>query len=179
MQLSAQGLKLVKQWEGYREHTYLDVAGFPTIGYGHRLLASESFPNGIDETQANEILTRDVHGAEQAVTRLVKVALTQTNSFGISVKKLLEEHFPGLKFETAVQYGAQSASNPQGIAAGNFVQAFAKNFNGNETCFCAFTEKMRGHKLETRTSSFKRKVSSGTWGAIIKYPIAFASMLGV
>lgn len=77
MQLSAEGLNLVKRWEGYRQRTYLDVAGFPTIGYGHRLLDSESFPNGIEEAQANEILARDVRGAEQAVTRLVKVTLTQ------------------------------------------------------------------------------------------------------
>ena len=77
MQLSAEGLKLIKIWEGYRQRTFLDVAGFPTIGYGHRLLASESFPNGIEEAQANEILARDVRGAEQTVTRLVKVALTQ------------------------------------------------------------------------------------------------------
>jgi lysozyme len=77
MQLSAEGLMLVKQWEGYRQRTYLDVAGFPTIGYGHRLLASESFPNGIEEAQANEIMARDVRGAEQSVMRLVKVALTQ------------------------------------------------------------------------------------------------------
>jgi lysozyme len=77
MQLSAEGLNLVKRWEGYRQHTYLDVAGFPTIGFGHRLLASESFPNGIEEAQANAILARDVRGAEQAVTRMVKVTLTQ------------------------------------------------------------------------------------------------------
>jgi lysozyme len=77
MHLSAEGLKLVKRWEGYRERTYLDVAGFPTIGYGHRLLASESFSNGIEEAQANEILACDVRSAEQAVTRMVKVPLTQ------------------------------------------------------------------------------------------------------
>jgi lysozyme len=77
MRLSAEGLELVKRWEGYRQRTYLDIAGFPTIGYGHRLLASESFSNGIEEAQANEILACDVRGAEQAVTRLVKVALTQ------------------------------------------------------------------------------------------------------
>ena len=71
MQLSAEGLKLVKRWEGYRERTYLDVAGFPTIGYGHRLLASESFSNGIEVAQANEILACDVRSAEQAVTRMV------------------------------------------------------------------------------------------------------------
>jgi len=77
MKLSAAGLELLKRSEGFRGRTYLDVNGFPTIGYGHRLLHPESFPDGIDEAQAAEILVSDVRDAEQAVTRLVKVALTQ------------------------------------------------------------------------------------------------------
>lgn len=77
MQMSAAGLELVKRSEGFRSRVYRDVAGFPTIGYGHRLLDPESFPNGLDEAQAAEILRSDVREAEQAVERLVKVALTQ------------------------------------------------------------------------------------------------------
>ena len=77
MQLSAAGLELLKRSEGFRNRTYLDVNGFPTIGYGHRLLHPESFPDGIGEAQAVEILVSDVRVAEQAVTRLVKVPLTQ------------------------------------------------------------------------------------------------------
>jgi lysozyme len=77
MHLSAAGLELLKRSEGFRNRTYLDVAGFPTIGYGHRLLHPESFPNGIGEAQAAEILVSDVRDAEQAVERLVKVPLTQ------------------------------------------------------------------------------------------------------
>jgi lysozyme len=77
MQLSAAGLELIKTSEGFRDRTYLDVAGFPTIGYGHRLLARESFPNGVSATLAAEMLAADVRQAEQAVERLVKVALTQ------------------------------------------------------------------------------------------------------
>ena len=77
MKLSAQGLQLIKQQEGFRSRTYLDVAGFPTIGYGHLLIHPDSFPDGIDEAQAGEILAADVRDAEQAVGRLVKVALTQ------------------------------------------------------------------------------------------------------
>jgi lysozyme len=77
MQLSVAGLELLKQSEGFRSRTYLDVNGLPTIGYGHRLLASESFPNGIAETQAAAILVSDVREAEQAVERLVKVPLAQ------------------------------------------------------------------------------------------------------
>lgn len=77
MKLSVAGLDLLKRSEGFRGRTYLDVNGFPTIGYGHRLLHPESFPNGIDEQQAAEILSVDVRDAEQAVERLVKAPLSQ------------------------------------------------------------------------------------------------------
>jgi lysozyme len=77
MNLSATGLALLKASEGFRSHMYLDAVGLPTIGYGHRLLHPDQFPNGISETQAAPILEADVHEAEQAVMRLVKVKLTQ------------------------------------------------------------------------------------------------------
>ena len=81
MKLSMEGLQLIKQQEGFRSRTYLDVAGFPTIGYGHLLKGPETvngkFSHGIDEVQATEILVADVCDAEQAVERLVKVPLTQ------------------------------------------------------------------------------------------------------
>ena len=77
MKLSAEGLQLIKQQEGFRSRTYLDVAGFPTIGYGHRLIHPGSFPDGVSEAEAAEILAADVRDAEQAVERLVKAALNQ------------------------------------------------------------------------------------------------------
>ena len=77
MQLSAEGLDLIKKFEGFRDRVYLDVAGFPTIGYGHLIKLHESFPNGITEPQAAAILATDVQDAEQSVARLVKVVLTQ------------------------------------------------------------------------------------------------------
>ena len=77
MQLSAEGLELIKRSEGFRDHVYLDVAGLLTIGYGHLIKPNESFPGGIDESQAAAMLAQDVQEAERAVDRLVKVALTQ------------------------------------------------------------------------------------------------------
>jgi lysozyme len=77
MKFSAVGMELLKKSEGFRNRVYRDAAGFPTIGYGHRLLHPDSFPNGINEPQAAEILASDVRDAEQAVQRLVKVPLTQ------------------------------------------------------------------------------------------------------
>jgi lysozyme len=77
MKLSAEGLELIKKSEGFRDRVYRDVAGFPTIGYGHLLKPNESFSNGVTESQAASILAADVQEAEQAITRLVKVGLTQ------------------------------------------------------------------------------------------------------
>jgi lysozyme len=77
MKFSALGMNLLKKSEGFRNRTYKDTAGIPTIGYGHRLQHSESFPNGINEAEATRLLTSDVQEAEQSVGRLVKVPLTQ------------------------------------------------------------------------------------------------------
>lgn len=76
MRLSSAGLELLKRSEGFRDRVYADVAGFRTIGFGHRLLSGEEFPNGIDLEQGEAILGRDIAIAEGAVERLVKVSLS-------------------------------------------------------------------------------------------------------
>ncbi len=77
MRLSRAGLALLKRFEGFRDHIYLDAVGLATIGYGHRVLPHEAFPDGIMQTEAENLLAADVLSAESAVTRLVKVSLTQ------------------------------------------------------------------------------------------------------
>jgi lysozyme len=77
MKLSAAGLELLKRAEGFRSHTYLDVGGRATIGYGHLLGPHEVFSGEITLQQAEAMLERDLVQAEEAVTRLVRVPLTQ------------------------------------------------------------------------------------------------------
>src|ERR1019366_8356581 len=77
MHQSGAGLELMKRAEGFRSRTYTDIAGCETMGFGHMLLPAESYPNGINVTQAEAILAADVREAEEAVSRLVKVPLTQ------------------------------------------------------------------------------------------------------
>ena len=108
-----------------------------------------------------------------------EVALTFTNSFNVNVEDLLKKNFPNLRIETAVQYGALSTSNPQGVAAGNMIQMIAEDIEGQQTGYCAFNEKMRAHVVVRQMSSFRQKISGGTWGAIIRMPIAFIAMVGV
>ena len=77
MHLSAQGLALLRQFEGFSPTVYHDTAGLPTIGYGHKLRLGESFAGELTEEQAEQLLEADVATAEDAVNRLVTVALTQ------------------------------------------------------------------------------------------------------
>jgi hypothetical protein len=107
------------------------------------------------------------------------VALTATNTFNVNVGDLLKKNFPNLRVETAVQYGVTSASNPQGITGGNLAQLIADEVEGQDTGYCAFNEKMRAHPIVRDLSSFKQKVTSGTWGAIIRQPMAISSMIGI
>jgi hypothetical protein len=107
------------------------------------------------------------------------VALTITNSYGVDVRALLKQNFPNIRVVTAQQYATKSANNPEGNAGGNFVQLIAETIDGDKAGSVAFTEKLRAHRLVTETSSWKQKHSSGSWGAIIKKPLGFSSMLGV
>ncbi len=77
MHLSPSGLNLLKTSEGFRDHVYHDVAGLRTIGFGHRLAPGEQYPIGINLSQAEAILSRDLAIAEAAIEHLVKVTLTQ------------------------------------------------------------------------------------------------------
>ena len=108
-----------------------------------------------------------------AMSPASSVAMTATNvTFATNVFDMLKKNFPKIRFETAAQY-----ANPFG--AGNLVQLICPTVEGQETGFCAFTEKMRAHAIVRKTSSFLQKKSQGSWGAVIRQPFAIASMTGV
>jgi len=152
--------------------------------------------NGVTQATANEIFTdiqsifyqlvQQTNGLIStedpltlAMSPQTEVALTATNTFNVNVRDLLKKNFPKITIKTAVQYGVITSSNPQGIAAGNFVQLIATAIEGQNTGYCAFNEKMRAHPIIREMSSFRQKVTGGTCGAIIKMPVAIAAMLGV
>jgi hypothetical protein len=108
-----------------------------------------------------------------------EVALTFTNSFGVNVEDLLKKNFKNLRIVTAVQYGALTPDNPQGVAAGNFIQLIAEKIKTQKTAFSAFNEKLRAFPIIRAASSYKQKKAAGTWGTVIRMPVGFASMVGV
>lgn len=77
MEISQAAIDLVKSSEGFSHAVYRDSVGLPTVGYGHKLKLGESFPDGVTEAQATELLAADMEEACRAVLRLVAVPLTQ------------------------------------------------------------------------------------------------------
>lgn len=90
MQISANGLELLEQWEGFKPNVYKDSAGLPTIGVGHLLTKSElssgkivingtsvPYSGGLTNQQVLDLLSQDVNPAGQAVNNNVKVTLNQ------------------------------------------------------------------------------------------------------
>jgi len=79
MKTSKKGLELIAEFEGFSPTIYKDVAGYPTIGFGHLLKENEEklFQNGITKEQAYELLAKDVKEAENAIIKYVRVPLTQ------------------------------------------------------------------------------------------------------
>ena len=76
MYTSEDGIRLIKNFEGFRAGAYLCSAGYKTIGYGH-VLPKNSSINNISKAMAEELLLGDVEKAEISVKRNIKANLTQ------------------------------------------------------------------------------------------------------
>jgi hypothetical protein len=100
----------------------------------------------------------------------IEVNLTKTNQYNVNVTDQLKKNFPNMRIESAVEYNT---------TGGQLLQLIVDSVEGQKTGYCAFTEKMRAHPVVIDVSSFKQKKSAGTFGAIVRLPIAIAQMLAV
>lgn len=75
MNVSENGLELIKRFEGCRLAAYQDSVGVLTIGYGHTRGVKRG--DRITQAQADEFLAQDAAGAAADVSRRVNVPLNQ------------------------------------------------------------------------------------------------------
>lgn len=80
MQLSYNGVKFLKDQEGFRSEAYLDTGGVWTIGYGTIKIDGIPVKQGdsISEVKAEECLLSDIAWAQTCVNQNVEVPLRQT-----------------------------------------------------------------------------------------------------
>lgn len=75
MKTSAEGVALIKKFEGCELESYICPAGVWTIGYGTTKNVVEEMR--ITENQAEELLKKDLETFEEEIERLVEVPLSQ------------------------------------------------------------------------------------------------------
>ena len=79
MKISEAGIDFIKNEEaagGFAAVPYKDIAGFNTVGFGHRMQQGELYSQ-IDEAKATELLEQDLLYAENIVNRNVVPDLNQ------------------------------------------------------------------------------------------------------
>jgi hypothetical protein len=79
----------------------------------------------------------------------------------------------------AMQYGALTAQNPQGSALGELMQLYCPEVEGQQSGFCAFSEKLVAGPIIRWLSSYKQKMTQSSWGAVLRQPFAMATMIGI
>lgn len=101
----------------------------------------------------------------------VEPNMGKVTSFTLApVRAAIMENWKNLKIETAPEYAT---------AGGQLAQLKVDEFEGDTTAYAGFTEKLRAGRVIPDLSSFKQKKVGGTWGTIIRRPIAIAQMLGL
>lgn len=83
MQISQQAIELIKKFEGYSQVPYLCPAGYPTIGYGHKIAKNEKYDK-ISCHLAQDLLLIDLTKVQFSVLNNIHYPLNQ-NQFGAIV----------------------------------------------------------------------------------------------
>lgn len=96
--------------------------------------------------------------------------LARKTAFNVSVAEMIREAYPNLTIKTAPQYTTGS---------GELMQLLLPTYDGVQTAYPAYTDKMRAHNLVIEPSAWSQKMSGGTWGVVLRRPIAVAQMIGI
>ena len=97
--------------------------------------------------------------------------LTVVNAYGVSCMEILNKTLPHLTVEIIPQLDTK----PNG--EGRKVMLYSKSIAGLETGSFAYTEKLTMGTLVNEGKSFRQDCRAGTWGCIIKQPMAFSTMV--
>lgn len=96
--------------------------------------------------------------------------LTTPNQFGKTAKVMLQENYPNITIEQLPELSTSS---------GEMLYMVVPEVMGDATGFGAFSAKAVFGRVIPETSSFKQKVSAGTWGCVIRHPSLVATMTGI
>ena len=105
------------------------------------------------------------------VSPAAAVWLGRATDYNVSVMDMLNKYFSNLKLVTLPELADDTS--------GELLLLIADEMSGNPTGELGFSDKIRAGRVVPDVSSFRQKWSSTTYGAIIYYPFAVASMRGI
>ena len=103
-------LELVKSLEGFSATVYNDVAGIPTIGYGHVLRKNERYDT-ITQAQALDLLTQDLRPAFWVVVGTPRPMCKALNSDQLAALASLVFNIGAAAYESSSLYACLQAGN--------------------------------------------------------------------
>lgn len=121
-------------------------------------------------SQADGWIDRDTN-LTLVISPAAAVMLGKATDFNVSVQKMLGEYFRNLKVVTLPEMADD--------ASGEAVMLVADEMAGNPVGELGFSDKIRAGRIVPELSSFSQKWTSTTYGAIVYYPFAIATMRGI
>ena len=105
------------------------------------------------------------------VSPAAAVMLGKATNFNVSVMDMLNKYFKNLKIVTLPEMSDDTT--------GESIMLIADEMSGNPTGELGFSDKIRAGRVIPDVSSFRQKWTSTTYGAIVYYPFAIATMRGI
>lgn len=113
------GIPIQKRYGHFRDgrfYPYKDSKNIPTIGYGHRILPTENFANGITPEAAEEMLSNDMQKAWRSAHKLMK-------RHGVDVNSTLRSVLTNMVFQMGERGVLKFENMWKGLAAGDYMKA--------------------------------------------------------
>lgn len=98
--------------------------------------------------------------------------MNKVNDYGVTMAKMIADTYPNMKVVSVPElYNSTLGTST--------LMVLADEVMGQPTVEFGYTDKYYAHEIVRDLSSWKQKISAGTYGAIVQLPFAIATMTGV
>ena len=106
------------------------------------------------------------------VSPAILAEMNKVNDYGVTMKKMVADTFPNMEIVTVPEmYNSTLGTSTMMLLADEVM--------GQPVVEFGYTDKYYAHEIVRELSSWKQKVSAGTYGAIVQLPFAIATMTGI
>ena len=106
------------------------------------------------------------------VSPQVQALMNKVNDYGVTMAKMVADTYPNMTIVTVPElYNSTLGTST--------IMVIAEEVLGQPAVEFGYTDKYYAHEIVRDLSSWKQKISAGTYGAIVQLPFAIATMTGV